>query len=527
MTDKSTELQMLDVRDIVPYEHNPRQSNNPEYDAIKASIRIDGMIQPLVVTRRPGADAYTVGAGGNTRLQIVKELFEETGDACYARIPCRVIAWTDDAQVLLAHLKENDLRGDLSFIDRARAVLDLKARLELEEGRSELSHRALAAELTTRGYPISHNLVIDMSYAVEKLLDGTPAALSAGLSRGQVQKIRLLDKACTALWENRVADDDPFDAVFIALCRRHDGPDWDLASLRRSLEHEIAERSETSVPQVSLALEAALNGRTSDPLAAGDVAGNASGDFDTEIREVVRREEGKDASSRDERSEPRKAIADPHQEPIPSAGESADSSPALDSEPDPDQTTPAGVPPEPLQEPQTASAIGETIQSNLQAGALQTAGRDLKSLRARAWTLAARLAQRNGIGELIQPLSGQGLGYMLTDVPAPALAEHLDEDDLARVSMLWWQLAACAELTVAPVEWVVPHLDPDSVLRQALEDQDGALLFKSVWTLDPGHTGYRLWRGMDDRDWQDYVGLLDTYRTLYQVAVDTDTALWG
>ena len=35
---------------------------------------------------------------------------------------------------------------------------------------------------------------------------------------------------------------------------------------------------------------------------------------------------------------------------------------------------------------------------------------DLKSLRGRAWTLAARLAQRNGIGDLVVPLSSQGLG---------------------------------------------------------------------------------------------------------------------
>ena len=151
---------------------------------------------------------------------------------------------------------------------------------------------------------------------------------------------------------------------------------------------------------------------------------------------------------------------------------------------------------------------------------------DLKSLRARAWTLAARLAQRNGIGELVTPLSGKGLGFILRDVPDSSLADQLDSDTLGQVSMLWWHLAACAEMTVAPLEAVVATLSDDSILRQALENQDAGLLFNSVWTLDPGHTGYRLWRQLGERDWQDLLNLMDTYRHIHRVAEDSRTQLW-
>jgi len=44
------ELVVLDVSRIHPYEHNPRRAPNAEYDRIKASIRADGLGQPLVVT---------------------------------------------------------------------------------------------------------------------------------------------------------------------------------------------------------------------------------------------------------------------------------------------------------------------------------------------------------------------------------------------------------------------------------------------------------------------------------------------
>ena len=92
--------------------------------------------------------------------------------------------------------------------------------------------------------------------------------------------------------------------------------------------------------------------------------------------------------------------------------------------------------------------------------------------------------------------------------------------------MLWWNLAACAEMTVAPLESVVATLSDDSILRPALENQDAGLLFNSVWTLDPGHTGYRLWRQLGDQDWQDLLNLMDTYRRIHRAAQASHLRLW-
>ena len=152
---------------------------------------------------------------------------------------------------------------------------------------------------------------------------------------------------------------------------------------------------------------------------------------------------------------------------------------------------------------------------------------DRKSLRARAWTLASRLAQRNGLSDLIRPLSGQGLGFLLSDVPDPALVDQLDEEKLAQLSMVWWHLAAAAEMTVAPVELLLPRLDDESILRRALDEQDAGLLFSSVWTLDPGHMGYRLWRRLDERDWRDLIDLMETYRGLHHLAKASGEPLWS
>lgn len=45
--------------------------------------------------------------------------------------------------MLLAHLRENDLRGGLTFIDKALAILDVKALLEAECDIESLSVRRL------------------------------------------------------------------------------------------------------------------------------------------------------------------------------------------------------------------------------------------------------------------------------------------------------------------------------------------------------------------------------------------------
>jgi ParB family protein of integrating conjugative element (PFGI_1 class) len=78
----------LPVTDIRPYDRNPRRSQNPEYDRIMASIRAEGMDQPLVVTQRPGDEHFTVQASGNTRLRILQALFAETGDPRFTHVHC-------------------------------------------------------------------------------------------------------------------------------------------------------------------------------------------------------------------------------------------------------------------------------------------------------------------------------------------------------------------------------------------------------------------------------------------------------
>lgn len=497
------QLLELDVSAIQPYDHNPRQGENPEYQRIKASVRAEGLDQPLVVTRRPGDSVYMLQAGGNTRLRILQELFAETGDERLARVSCLYRPWTREMDVLLAHLRENDLRSDLTFLDKALAVREARRLLEEEHGGAGVTQTQLAAMLRECGYALGQGRISQMAYAVERLFPLLPIALKAGMGRPQVERIRQLERAAQTVWCQYSLDpEDDFEQTFAALCRRYDDTEWDIANLRRSLEAEIAERADLSIHAVSIALEDNLlvsSGQPTGPVGE-DPSPPAGQKADAGASVAATAPAGSKLTSAMSRTKGTHASA-------------------------PDQGTAGG-------QKSAAAASGDGSRggsihqprSDDHESALDKM--DLKSLRGRAWTLATRLAQRNALGELIQPLSGKGLGFVLSDVPDPALLDQLDEDALAQVSMVWWHLAAASEMTVAPVEQLLPALDQDSVLRRALDEQDAGLLFSSVWTLDPGHIGFRLWRRLDARNWKDLVDLMETYRALHQAATNSGEGLW-
>lgn len=505
---------MLDVRRIKPYERNPRRSENPEYDRIKASIRADGMDQPLVVTCRPGETDYVVGAGGNTRLHILQALYQETGDERFQWVDCLFKPWREESDVLLAHLRENDLRGGLSFIDKAQAVFEAKQLLQEEMGIDGLSQRRLESVLRDRGYSLSHGLISQMGYAVHTLFPVIPQSLKSGLGRPQVERIRALERAARALWKKRkLGDDESFDAVFSALCERYDGPEWDLELLRNAIEIEIAEELEVSIQAIRVELDAQLLGREIEtPILENDhdadtpeERASSSNAITAKVKSVADDKTPGDSRGNNAETQSKGKVSPPQR-------------PLLVIAPDASEENSE----EPLDNPIESEA--DSIESAITLS--QPGATDLKSLRARAWTLAARLAQRNGISGLVAPLSGKGLGFILRDVPDSSLADQLDAETLGQVSMLWWHLAACAEMTVAPLDAVIATLSDDSILRQALENQDAGLLFNSVWTLDPGHTGYRLWRQLGEQDWQDLLNLMDTYRRIHRSAEASQVRLW-
>lgn len=208
------------VEDIRPYEHNPRRANNAKFAEIKESIRATGIRNPLTVTRRPGEKHFVIEAGGNTRLLAVQQLWAETRDPRFEKLTVLFRPWRSDAHVLVAHLIENEQRGELTFWDRANGLVALKAQFEEEKGRP-LSLRQLEEELKAAGFSVgiatlSHSLYAAARLAV--LCDAIPLITHADVSN--IQPRLNLVKRYTQM---RGAMDEAtlYAVVFEPVFRRH------------------------------------------------------------------------------------------------------------------------------------------------------------------------------------------------------------------------------------------------------------------------------------------------------------------
>lgn len=193
---------VVTLDNLRPYELDPRLTRNPLYDEIKASIRERGLDAPPPITRRPGAEHFIIRNGGNTRLAILRELWSETKDERFFRIPCLFRPWPERGEIvaLTGHLAENELHGGLTFIERALGVEKARELYEQESGKS-LSQSELARRLSTDGYPIHQSHISRMQDTVRYLLPSIPNVLYNGLGRHQVERLAVLRKATEITWE--------------------------------------------------------------------------------------------------------------------------------------------------------------------------------------------------------------------------------------------------------------------------------------------------------------------------------------
>ena len=159
---------VLPISSIDFYEHNPRKASNEAFNELKENIRINNIMSPLTVTKRPNSNNYILYAGGNTRLLAIKQLFAETGDPKFETTRVIIKAWRGEVAVMLAHMAENTQRSDMSFWDKANGILEIKRQMETDLG-VELGLREFEKALLKEGIQVGRNLINRFIYANNKL----------------------------------------------------------------------------------------------------------------------------------------------------------------------------------------------------------------------------------------------------------------------------------------------------------------------------------------------------------------------
>jgi ParB family protein of integrating conjugative element (PFGI_1 class) len=180
---------VLEVRvtEIDPYDRNPRKSRYEKFDDLKESIRLQNLQHVPPLTRRPGSKRWTLAAGGNTRIQIVQELWEETRDSRFEKYIFPIKPWGGEGKALLAHIIENDQRADLCFWDKAHALEDLQKQIALERGAPSLSLREFETALTESGFRVNRTTLGCCRFVVSRL--GPLVGCASRISGTAVQTI--------------------------------------------------------------------------------------------------------------------------------------------------------------------------------------------------------------------------------------------------------------------------------------------------------------------------------------------------
>ncbi|QLG94679.1 ParB family protein [Pseudomonas yamanorum] len=219
---------LLTLDETLPYDENPRTTRNPKYDDIKESIRNRGLDTPPPVTRKPGEEKYRIRNGGNTRLAILNELYRETGDEKFFKFHCLFRPWDavrGEIISLTGHLAENDLQGQLLFIERAIGVDKARALYEEEAGES-ISQSELSRRLKADGYPVSQPHISRMQDTIRYLLPAIPAVLYSGLGFDRAVKLLGLRKTALQCWDRNYQEQEQhleFDTIFQDVLSQFEG----------------------------------------------------------------------------------------------------------------------------------------------------------------------------------------------------------------------------------------------------------------------------------------------------------------
>ena len=188
----------LDINVIETSHMNPRQTRGEHYESTKESIRNIGLLQMLTVTKVPGQEHFSLYNGGNTRLSILKELYQEylaAGEDNKAEAirfqQCRYVPYTDDIDVLVRHMAENEERSNMTFIDKARAVFQIRELYRNKHSVETVSSRELVEFIHSLGWTrVNQQVMTELNFAFDQLQTVIPFAMEAGMGKLKVQQIR-------------------------------------------------------------------------------------------------------------------------------------------------------------------------------------------------------------------------------------------------------------------------------------------------------------------------------------------------
>ena len=219
----SSELKKLDINDIIPDAEQPRREFTQEtLEALAASIKEHGVLQPIVVTKEDGK--YKIVAG--------ERRWRASKIAGLNRIPA-IIRTLDSQNRLELSIIENAQREDLNAIELATAYAKLKTQFNLST--EDIAAKVGKSEASIAGTMRLLNLPDDVKKIMvkEKLTEGVMRPL---VSRDEATIKKVLPKIIEEGWTARKVErylQDTKKKSSASLVKRHEShKDEDALSVK-------------------------------------------------------------------------------------------------------------------------------------------------------------------------------------------------------------------------------------------------------------------------------------------------------
>ena len=242
--DKTTsELRQLNIEDIIPDENQPRRNFSKDAsNALAASIKEHGILQPIVVTKEDGK--YKIVAG--------ERRWRASQIAGLKKIPA-IIRTLDSQNRLELSIIENAQREDLNAIELATAYAKLKTQFNLTT--EEISIKVGKSEASIQGTMRLLNLPDDVKKIMvkEKLSEGVMRPL-VSRDEATIKKVlpKIIEEGWTARKVERYFQDTKKKSSAAAIKRHESHQDEDALTAKYGVpvvikNHSLAFKCKTDI----------------------------------------------------------------------------------------------------------------------------------------------------------------------------------------------------------------------------------------------------------------------------------------
>ena len=263
------------LRDIHQWQDNPRTSENTEINELRGSLQTFGFEGVFLITKEPQSGVYVPYRGGNTTLQIMRELYEKHGDSRFAHLNCQVKKWPGHKAMLAKAHTENTARGEMSFTDTATSLVNiLRSHFGDDDSHLKVSSTTLLNILEKEGISVTkRRLLVSIKFVfhIKDYIYGSFSEESLTLSDAEkILKIKANYEEMVNNWKLHITEVPKNFSEILSLLHFGD----DLLDLELSVKREIGHWAQVNEHEVSAAYRAIVNGgEPSFPMAPMDKEG--------------------------------------------------------------------------------------------------------------------------------------------------------------------------------------------------------------------------------------------------------------